>query len=462
MQKLFWWVLLLLIFIPLYPKFPAINIKGTFVAIRIEDLLIALTFFIWLKKIFNQYKEIFSEKLIQLLLVFFFIGAVSLFSGIFLTKTVSFSLAFFHYFRRIEFMLLLPIAYYAISTRKQIYIALVSLSFVLMLVDIYALGQKYLDWPVISTTNSEFSKGLILYLTPGARVNSTFAGHYDLAIFLTGSIAILVPLSLFFKNLFYKIWTFSLFLLSFLILVLTAARVSFIATLLGVLSALILTGRKVFTLFLIILAILALIYPSSLRDRFISTIKINLWGESTRYSPSDLEHQLVSQFNIQTLPTGTSTQSAQLEKIFKSEQNVASDITPGEPTNQTELEVFRSYGIRINVEWPRAIRAFLKNPLLGTGYSSLGLATDNDFLRSLGEVGLLGTFAFILIMIEIIKRVWRIYRSNDPFLKYFSAGMLSMILAFLINGLFIDLFEASKVAEIFWLIVGINLAAEKI
>src|SRR3990167_10675400 len=48
----------------------------------------------------------------------------------------------------------------------------------------------------------------------------------------------------------------------------------------------------------------------------------------------------------------------------------------------------RSFNIRLKAEWPRAIRAFLKNPVLGTGYSSVGLAVDNDYLRSLAESGI--------------------------------------------------------------------------
>ncbi|KKQ78687.1 MAG: Cysteine synthase [Candidatus Daviesbacteria bacterium GW2011_GWF2_38_6] len=137
---------------------------------------------------------------------------------------------------------------------------------------------------------------------------------------------------------------------------------------------------------------------------------------------------------------------------------IASDITPGEPIDTTQLGVYRSFSIRLNLEWPRAITAFLKNPFLGTGYSSLGIATDNDFLRSLGEVGMLGTAVFILIFIEIIKKIVRLLRENDKFLRYFSIGTLSLILAFVINGLFIDVFEASKVASLFWMIVGLNLS----
>ena len=61
----------------------------------------------------------------------------------------------------------------------------------------------------------------------------------------------------------------------------------------------------------------------------------------------------------------------------------------------------RSTSIRLAVEWPRAMRAFYKSPFLGTGYSSITLATDNDYLRALGETGILGLTSFVLIFINM-------------------------------------------------------------
>ena len=72
----------------------------------------------------------------------------------------------------------------------------------------------------------------------------------------------------------------------------------------------------------------------------------------------------------------------------------------------------RSTNIRLNVEWPRAIRAFSKNPLLGTGYSSISLATDNDYLRALGEVGFLGFISFSLIFVKLIEVLIKAYRKS--------------------------------------------------
>lgn len=462
---LFWLTILLLAFIPLYPKFPLFNVRGTFVAVRIEDLLIILTVFLWTIRllILGHVKNFFQDKLNQALLLFFSIGALSLFAGIFLTHTIVFPhLGVLHYLRRLEFMLLLPIVYSVVTTRKRVYISLATLSVTVLLVNLYGLGQQYLNWPVISTGNSEFAKGLILYLTPGARINSTFAGHYDLAVFLLMALVVLSGLFFGLKGWGVKVWSVFLIAFSFMMLVMTAARVSFVAALVGVITTLLLSGKRVFIGLLVILAVVALVYPSQLRDRFVSTVTVNLLGEWRQYIGRTEEQRKSAELNIPTLPVKVSSKSADWTKLGTSSGQVASDITPGEPVDTTQLGVYRSFSIRFNQEWPRALTAFYKNPLLGTGYSSLGIATDNDFLRSLGEVGILGTLAFALVLWEIFNRVRRNFQSNDAFVKYFSMGVFSMIIAFLLNGLFIDVFESSKIAALFWMILGLNLAAGRL
>lgn len=460
-KNIFWMVVLLLVFIPLYPKFPLANIKGTFVAIRIEDLLIALVLLCWgiLVVFSGNLKNFFRDKLNQSLLLFFFIGGVSLFAAIFVTHTVVPHLALLHYFRRVELMLLLPFSFMAIKNRKQVMISLAALSLVVLLVNIYALGQKYFDWPVVSTGNSEFSKGLILYLTPGARVNSTFAGHYDLGVFLAMVLVTMSALFFYFKKIYIKFWIVILSSLSFVVLIMTAARLSFVAFIFGVTISLILAGKKILILCLIALSALALIYPSPMRDRLLSTVTVNIFGSGERYaSQSDLQEDR-SKLNIPTLHVRIGADWT--DATGSAGTKLPSDITPGEPINTTQLDVYRSFLIRFNQEWPRAIRAFTKDPLLGTGYSSIGLATDNDLLRSFGEVGLLGTLSFGLIFVEITKRLWRSYKQGDKFSRYFSIGILAMVGAFLINSLFIDVFEASKVASLFWITVGLGLAVGK-
>jgi hypothetical protein len=124
----------------------------------------------------------------------------------------------------------------------------------------------------------------------------------------------------------------------------------------------------------------------------------------------------------------------------------------------------RSSSIRFNVEWPRAVRAWLKNPLLGTGYSSITLATDNDYLRLLGEVGLLGLGAFGLIFGYLLVKVWRVVWSRGEVdeRRAVVMGISGAMLGFLANAMFIDVFEASKVAIYFWMLVGVMVGASSI
>ena len=124
-------------------------------------------------------------------------------------------------------------------------------------------------------------------------------------------------------------------------------------------------------------------------------------------------------------------------------------------------EVFedRSTSIRLVVEWPRAIRALEKNPIFGTGYSSITLATDNDYLRSLGETGLLGFAAFILVFIYKFKSFLKFDGLKDLDInKAFVASFIGSTIGILITAVFIDVFEASKFATIYWLISGMVIA----
>lgn len=460
---LFLYSFFLFAFIPLYPKFPLLNIKGTFVAIRLEDVLIAFLAGLWAIYIVvsSQYKILIKDRLIRIFLVFFFIGFVSCFSAIFLTQTVTPHISILHLFRRFEYMIFLPIIATVIKTRKQFIAILILLFIVVLAVDLYALGQQYLDWPVISTTNSEFSKGLILKLTPGARVNSTFAGHYDLAAFL--AMALVLTTSMFFAvRKRFKLLLIILGGLSLLVLIMTAARLSFVAAFAGVILVLILSKKKKYIVFFFLASALILVYPSQLRDRFISTITINVLHMGQRYQGVTQDQQIRSTLNIPTLAIKTSSNSAETSTIASPSATIASDITPGEPIDTTELGVFRSFEIRLNIEWPRAIRAFIKNPFLGTGYSSIEIATDNDLLRSLGEVGFLGTLALGLVFVELGKIIFYNFRNDNKIIRYFSVGVFSMMIAFLVNGLFIDVLEASKVATIFWMMMGLSIAALKI
>ena len=452
-KYLFWWVLMLVVVIPLYPKFPLFNVPGTYVAIRLEDFLIAAAIGWWIVVILPYLKNFFKDTLTQAFFLFWAIGALSLFSGIFLTQTVIFHLGFLHYLRRIEMMMLFFVAATAITSIRQIKLLLVSMFVVGLVVILYGFGQQWLSFPVISTTNKEFSKGLILFLSPDARVNSTFAGHYDLAAYLSVFLVILLAFLFYFKDYKLKIIAVLTGLLGFVLLALTAARVSFLAMVLGTVVLICFLGQKKLIFVILTMSLLAFVISPDLRHRTVATLTVNLLGGGgAKYTPPPQKSNPTKTFSIENAIPG-----------FATPAGVPVDIAPGEPLNTTELGVYRSFGIRLNEEWPRAIRAFTKNPLLGTGYSSISIASDNDYLRSLGETGLLGTISFILIFTLLIKKIWNtIRKSSKNLFWYLNLGLLCSLVTLAITALFIDVLESSKIAQLLWLILGVNFASSNL
>ncbi|HYM65335.1 MAG TPA: hypothetical protein VES68_02530, partial [Candidatus Sulfotelmatobacter sp.] len=117
-----------------------------------------------------------------------------------------------------------------------------------------------------------------------------------------------------------------------------------------------------------------------------------------------------------------------------------------------------SFTTRFQGEWPRAIMAFQRNIFIGSGYGSVSLAVDNNYLRTLAEIGLLGLTAFFGIFISFgvyLKKAWPEIQNGmeKSFLVGFSAGVIGLFL----NATLIDVFEASKIAYVLWILVGISL-----
>lgn len=444
-------LIFLVVFIPLYPKFPLLNIGGTYVAVRLEDLFIGGALLGWFAVKLPKLKMYLTDNLYRAFLLFWIIGALSLISGILITHSLEPHLGLLHWARRVEYMSLFILAATTLDSAKKVKRLVIASFATALVVVLYGFGQIWLSFPVVSTTNSEFSKGLILYLSNGARVNSTFAGHYDLAVYLSIILIMIAGQVLHLRNLAQRGLLAFIGLFGFVLLGFTAARVSFLAALIGLASVFWLSKRKLLVVGLFVAAVAIVGLIPDLRHRLVATVTVNLMGGGgPKYNPPPGTVTEFTPKQNQINPDGT---PAVITSATESGA-VAVDTVAGEPINTTELGVYRSFGIRFNVEWPRAINAFYKNPFLGTGYSSLTIATDNDILRSLGETGLLGTLSLTLIFFIIARGMLSSIRTSSGFERSFVTGALCSILVLLVTAVFIDVLEASKVAEFFWLILG--------
>lgn len=533
-QLLFIVSIFLLAFIPLYPKLPLFDIiEGYIVRARIEDVLIAgatLIFFIQLLR----KKITLNMPMTKIIIAYAIIGFFSTLSAIFITQTVPLSSihiikSFLHYFRYLEYFALFYFLSTAIKTKKQFLISVTVLIVTLLGVGIYGIGQKYLYWPVYSTMNREFSKGIVLYLTEHARVQSTFGGHYDMAAYLVIILPIIYLFALQIKHKAVKIAVWIAWLIGVWLLVLSASRTSFIAFIaalvVGILLVSLLQKGRVekITFFFsklittgVLISIIFLSFGEDITERLLQSAKAYPVVTQTIDTVTKQKETALASFheseigkNIQTI---TDTQikkpengiSVEEAEILVSSDTRPSPIKPSDVfvdvpnkvsvsttsaegvTTTVVIEVPRTYSdnaikhglslaIRLDTLWPQALQGFYTNPLLGSGYATLtkstveqfteAESTDNNFLRTLGETGLLGFITFygaVLIPMYVAFSILRDKGEKQLAKKYFAAGFIAASVGLLINATFIDVFAASKVAFMFWAVAGILVALQNI
>ncbi len=466
--------LLVLIFaIPLYPKFPFFSVHGSYVAIRISDFLVVFAFLaFFLDEIRFGFPILRHQQLNKLFFFFWLAGFLANLNGLYLGGWLKPALAWLHWLRRWQYLGMFFVAREAIDSREDILWFLRSLALTVFLVFLYGLGQKYFGLPVISTMNPEFAQGILLHLDKWVRINATFAGHYDLAAWL----AMLLPFILAASFAISYPWERLLFWVSFLagfqLLIWTASRVSFVAYLLGVTISLWLLGRYRYWLLLLTLSIFWGLRSPELSARLTPAfqpllVKISSpWHFRPYLSFLSARRGKLSQKRLVAVTpkpkvavSPVSSPAKAVAAGSSARRRIIREVRTWPKPEEVQAAAQRSSAIRFQVEWPRALRAWAHNPLLGEGYSSLGLATDCDYLRLLGETGLLGFSAFILIILTFLKQFLSAWRQGSN--RFLMAGFLGALLAFLANAVFIDVFEASKDAYYFWLLMGFGFVISR-
>lgn len=444
-------IIILSIFLPLYPKFPLQEVEGTYVSIRVDDIVVALVVFVWFLTQLKKGLPILKERVFKLFVFYWLAGLIANISAFGITDLVSFKLAMLHWLRRVEYMSLFFVAKDAIEKKIDLKDLFSTIWLAFGGVFIYGMGQKYWRWPVISTMNEEFSKGILLYLDKWTRISATFAGHYDLAAWLIMLLCLAPAVIIFFKKRWQKVLIFTLSLMAFYLLILTASRVSFAAYLLGISLSLVLLKKHWWILPVLAISLFFGFRSKELNTRLVVTMKTVSTNIASLLARKPIKKLPIPttkppQITPTSPPIGKPKPTAKVKKL----KEIRTWPTPEE----AEAAAARSSNIRFQVEWPRAIRAFLKNPLLGTGYSSLGLATDNDYLRILGETGILGLLSFLLIIFHLFRKaIFTVFSRKGEW--QLAAGFSGAMIGFLANGVFIDVFEASKIAFYFWMLMGV-------
>lgn len=477
-------LLIYVFFIPIWPKLPFKFINYTYIAVRYEDFFVAFIVLVFIFELIRKKIKLKNNPLLITIISYWLIAILSVLIGFYFLKTIiTLELGLLHSLRRVEYMIVFFIIYATLDDFKQTKLFLNALMIVLFIVSVYGIGQKFFGWPAIQTMNPHYSKGYLLTLDVNSRISSTFGGHYDFAAYLVVMMPLALALYISTKAKQY----FLVFVTALLSLILTASRVSYVAYSVSV--PLFLLFIRQFKLLVVVIVLTILLTPLSnnLTKRINRTFRQELVWISPETGQAIVPREITAddlpagdyiikkkdQTAVPVLTDNTSREALLVKKeirevIVKKAKNEGKKLT----VDQVELlvnETFAkfkpvstvlpdiSFATRLQVEWPRAVKAFLKNPATGTGPSSITEATDNDFLRALGEVGLVGFTLFFLAIAKIHLLIWKKARKLNQETKAVFLSILFGTFALLTNALYIDVFEASKVALTIWFLWGLML-----
>jgi len=515
----------LLVFIPLFPKIPLFSpIEQYIVRIRLEDLFVFGTSIIWFIQVLR--KKISWKLPISLVIVAYAItGAISLITAVFVINTIPLQplhlgKSLLHYFRYLEYFSLFFILGTATRTKAHVRLLILIITTTLLCVGLYGIGQKYYYWPVYSTMNREFSKGIQLYLTEHARVQSTFAGHYDLGAYLVVVLPLVLGAFFTTSRKLLKLLIGTSFVLGLWLLVVSASRTSFVAAMIGVTILLLAQSLHQKTLWkkaswaisrlffvYFIFSFLVFRFGDDIRerllqavdtDRQIRTAYIELNNDRKEYFKQLMtqitgrENQTIviipkaqppaggvaSDENGPIISSDTRPTPARPEDVYVDVPDLVEIATISATGQSTTILVQRdrvfsdcanekglSLCIRLETLWPKAIAGFMSDPLFGKGYATLNKdgvtqfteaeSTDNNFLRTLGETGLVGFITFYGVIAAGVWYALKHYIKTDNFGKTLIVSYVAASLGLLLNAVYIDVFAASKVAFMYWALTGI-------
>ncbi len=506
-----WFLLLclsLMLFIAFYPKIPLAEIiPGYIVRVRLEDFFLTAVLgvfgVLWLRG-----KVTIKTPITWLLVGYVIVNILSMLSAMFFIKTVPLvplhvGKMFLHFARRLEYFSLFFLFYNAVKSFRHVRMILIAVMIMILGVSAYGYGQKYLYWPVYSTMNREFSKGVRLVLTDHARVPSTFGGHYDMSAWLMFLLIMTLSILFLSKSIKEKVALTIVFVIGFWLLILGSSRSGFLAYLVGAGILILLIGlykksvwwtiSRGFVVFLFSLGVMVTLGDLSSRFSQLGFVKqantylAALQKPIAKQPENSVKVEPVTETD--QLPTPVKPTSGTPIPIARDlPPDVYKDIPDLKNVTSTEdgktvtrvVEVPRefsdctyTYGlsacIRFETLWPRAINGFIRNPFVGSGPSTLtkqvrdqfteAESTDNDFLRTLGEVGIFGAIAFYGPIFLFFKRAVDVLSDNPRALTAAVLfGLVAGSVGMFFNALYIDVFAASKVAFMYWAMMGMGYA----
>lgn len=407
-----------LVLLPLYPKIGLLSFAGTYIPLRLDDLITGGVVGAWAAQLVREGIWPRTPRLAIPAIAWLAVGLAALAVGGFVARTVSPGTGLLYWAKPIEYLLLGWVAYDRVRDDRR----LRQLIGVVIVTALVVVAYGILQWLHWAPTPPTYVPGATLGI-----VTSTFADAHQLATYIGIAAALSIA--------WVGIGTRGI----------SAAALAVIA---GGAWVLVQTGTR--SEFLAALALAAVLTAAPLP-----------WTAQSRSRGRQLRRLSSVAFALCLLG------SAAIPGIL--EARAPSSIPATEQTSVPAVDVTDRLGsdlsqdvslsVRLQDKWPRLLRLGLANPMLGAGPSAAGEAADGYLVRSFAETGILGTAAFALLIAFLLAALWAACRTApDAAASVAGAAIVATVFVSVV-GLLIDTWVASRPMQLYWPVVGAVLGA---
>ncbi len=415
---------LILIVIAFLPKVNLISFNGTTTGIRIEDFLIVIiTFFLLLLMKSRKYNNNIDRNIrniIKLYFLYFIISVISTIFGI-MNNYVGGILTILFLLRKIEYFIVLFIGYEFVKTVKdrekllKLFDSFVFFNFIIVLLQYFGIVGA-----------SEMGK--FVELSKESRLCSIFNGAYEFSAFLL----LLLPkyayeLSIKQKN---NIKNLIYIIMIFFCIFMSQSRTSLIIFFIILVMILLEANKKTLKKILLCFSFVFILIIILLNIKSIISFL-------PRFDSLNIKNMLLT------------LKEAWYNRDFQRYINMNGyyELVRG-------INVDRSFNMRIS-KCMTLLDGFLKSPLIGVGLSIVKISADCAYIRIITESGIFGFISYMSCLIYI-------YKHRNIRDKEFSIIIKYSIITLLLSGIFIDIFDSSKVIMLFWFLVGFSCKLDNI
>lgn len=361
-----------------------------------------------LKKLLKK-EKIFVETAINIPLLFLFIiTCLSIFNSVSYKDSIKGGI-----FRLLQYVLIIFIIVVEVKDKKHIKKVILSIIFGAIFVSLDGIFQGLIGRDFIRGYKPMIILGLV-------RVTASFKDPNTLGIYLSAIAPLIFSLTLYYLKEMKKIFFVFISIAVLAGIILTYSR----PTLLAIYIALFLLGivkkdRILVGLLILLVLLLPFILPKPVKE----------WARQVDYNPIRF---MCNDDRI---------------AIFRNSLNM--------------IKAHPLIGVGANT-YMKNYKFYKESPEYRNIVTSDYLYAHNNFLHMAAELGLIGLSVFIWLLYKLFKESARIYRGLDEgFFKTVLLSLSACLLAFLVNGLTESSMYSSRVAIIFWYLMGLSLALRK-